>query len=145
MNRDELSEIYEEYLAEAVRAESERKPGEGRFGIGKTPADDPCHASFAEKLEAWLGAFLRTDPDSGAVRGVLEEVYRAPKAHPEPRSAYWMLIAVQGLTAGLISRLSREDAAALTAEYAAAYKRYERMPVQKQLFAALKKAANTEK
>ena len=137
MNTDSLQELYETYYAEALKVEKERKPGEGIFGIGKKPADDPCHDRFVADLKDWLETFSETEPDSAAVREVLSLIYLAPKKYPEPKSAYWMLVAVQGLTIELIPRLTAEDAAALDAEFRAAYKRWERLPAQKQILNAL--------
>ena len=119
----------------------EQKPGQGIFGFGKKPSDDICHDRFATDLDTWLGAYYETNPDSKSVREVLTMVYHAPKEHPEPRSAFWMLIAVQGLTKKLIPLLSPADAAALATDYAETYARRERLPAQKQLLDAMQKAA----
>ena len=141
MNIDSLEELYESYYAKALKVEQDRKPGEGIFGIGKKPADDPCHDRFVADLKDWLETFSETEPDSAAVREVLSLIYMAPKKYPEPKSAYWMLVAVQGLTIDLIPRLTAEDAAALDAEFSTAYKRWERLPAQKQILDELNRMA----
>ena len=55
-------------------------------------------------------------PDSAAVprteavkvsRELLDFMYQLPKSHEEPKSIYWMLIAVHGLTAILIPLLEK--------------------------------------
>ncbi len=147
MRIENLQKLYDDYLDKAFTVERNRKPGEGIFGIGKKPSDDPCHVRFLEDLKDWLERFAGEEPDSSSVRDVLTLIYRAPKENPEPMSAYWMLIAAQGPTAPLIPRLSGADAAALNAEFAAAYKRWERMPVQNEILKALAQAAkqNTDK
>ena len=70
----------------------------------------------------------------------MEAVFDAPRKHPEPKSAYWMLVAVQGLTRVLIPGLSKEDAAALAARYAEDYPRRERLPAQDELLTLLQTA-----
>lgn len=137
----EIRALYEAYLDEAARVERERKPGEGLFGLGKKPSDDPCHERFASALEKALQDFAALGPDSPQVREALAHVYRAPVEHKEPLSAYWMLCAVHGFTLELIGRLDAADAAALLASYAKDFRRWERLPVQQQVYAALKRAA----
>jgi hypothetical protein len=88
-----------------------------------------------------MGAFAAEEPDSAALRAVLKKLFSAAKAYPEPRSAHWMLIAVQGLSKELIPSLSREDAAALAKDYEAAWPRNSRLPVQDDVLKLLKKAA----
>ena len=141
MNMQQLTTLYENYPDEARKVELARKPGEGIFGIGKKPSDDPCHDRFTENLKVLLEDFRAAGPESGELRKVLRYIYWAPKEHPEPKTAYWLLIAVQSLTKELISLLNREDAAALAKEYTGIYKRWERLPIQKQILDALKKAS----
>ena len=52
-----------------------------------------------------------------------------------------MLIAVHGLTNGLIPLLSKDDAAALLETYCKTYRRWERLPVQKNIIRLLKSQA----
>jgi hypothetical protein len=137
----EARALYRAYLAEAERVERERKPGEGLFGVGKKPSDDPCHERFATELETLLNAFDAQAPESAQVRELLSYLYLAPKEHPEPRSAFWMLCAVHGLTLDLTARLNRTDAAALFSLYAESYPRWDRLPVQQQVYSALKRAS----
>ena len=141
MRIDSLQALYDGYLKkDAIQVEKNRKPGEGIFGIGKRPSDDPCHDRFAANLKEWLEAFGEEKPDSAEIREVLSLIYRAPKKYPDPKSSFWMLIAVQSLTLGLIPRLSESDARSLVGEFAGLYKRWERLPVQKQILDALIRA-----
>ena len=70
----------------------------------------------------------------------MEYIYDAPVQNPDPKSAYWMLIAVQGLTKDLIGGLSQEDADALAAHFAEQYPRSQRMPNQNDLLKLLRQA-----
>ena len=146
MHRDEylarLEALYAGYLKTVQELEDNRKLGEGMFGFKGGPADNPCHDRFAEDLRAMLADFAAAGPDSADVRALLESIYAAPRRFPRPRTAMWMLLAVHGLTAILIPLLEKEDAAALRKSYAAAYKRWERLPVQQQILRALEQAAS---
>ena len=140
MKAEDLTALYDGYLREAMQAEQEQKPFDGLFGFGKKAADDPCHDRFAANLKEWLEAFGEEKLDSSEIREVLSLIYRAPKKYPDPKSSFWMLIAVQSLTLGLIPKLSESDARALVGEFAGLYKRWERLPVQKQILDALIRA-----
>ena len=136
-----IRKMYEDYFEKALAAERNRKPTDGMFGIGKKPGDDPCHTEFAAELEAALNEYAAEKPASADVRALLAFMYSVPKSHEEPKSVYWMLLAVQGLTLPLIPLLSPEDAAVLKKGYAAQYRRWERLPVQQQVLKALGQAA----
>lgn len=134
---EDIKALYRDYLKQAAKLESERKLGDGLFGMGKKPSDDPCHDSFASKLEAALGELAKQGSSSKDIREVLSFIYRMPTEHREPLSAYWMLGAVHGLTFELIKQLDAEDASQLRKEYAGYFKRWERLPVQQQVYSAL--------
>jgi len=133
--------LYEAYLDTVGTLERNRKPGEGIFGLKGGPADDPCHDRFVDDLTAAIADFAAQEPASGECRAVLEHMFTAPSCHRALKSAYWILIAVHGLTPPLIGRLAAADAAALHGLYGREYRRWERLPVQKQVLEALKKQA----
>ena len=138
---DTVRQIYLQYAADADAAERRHSPADGLFGLGKRAADDPCHTAFLESLSAALTAFRQENPDSAAVREVLACIYEAPAAHRQTPAVYWMMIAAHGLTAELTGCLNKEDAAALHSAYGRQYRRWERLPVQREIFRALKRAA----
>ena len=144
MNIDEylarMERLTENYLADADKLERSRRPNE-LFGLKFGPSDDPLHERFARDMAELMGGFAADGPDTAALRAALKKLFGAAKAYPEPRSAYWMLIAVQGLSKELIPGLSREDAAALAKDYETAWPRHSRLPVQDDVLRALKKAA----
>ena len=135
-----MERLTEDYLADADKQERSRKPNE-LFGLKFGPSDDPLHERFAKDLAELMKDFAAGEPDSAALRAVLEKLFDAAKTYPEPRSAHWMLVAVQGLSKALIPGLSREDAAALAKDYEAAWPRRSRLPVQDDVLKLLKKAA----
>jgi hypothetical protein len=135
-----MDRLFEDYIADAWKLERNRKPNE-LFGLKFGPSDDPLHERFARDMAELMGGFAAEGPDSAALRAVLKKLFGAAKAYPEPRSAHWMLVAVQGLSKELIPGLSREDAAALAKDYEAAWPRRSRLPVQDDVLKLLKKAA----
>ena len=135
-----MERLTEDYLADADKLERSRKPNE-LFGLKFGPSDDPLHERFARDMAELMGGFAADGPDTAALLAVMKKLFGAAKAYPEPRSAYWMLIAVQGLSKELIPSLSREDAAALAKDFEAAWPRHSRLPVQDDVLRALKKAA----
>ena len=135
-----LRGLYADYCAKVAQLERERKPGAGIFGMKGGPADDPCHERFAEDLRVLLESFGAARPSGGELRDVLAWIYDAPQRDRAPKCAYWMLVAVQGLTRPLLGDLAPEDAAALRRQLEKAYPRYARMPVQNELLRELKAA-----
>ena len=133
-----LEKLYADYLKTVQDLEDNRKLGEGMFGFKGGPADNPCHDRFAQDLGAVLEEFDRQEPDSADARAVMEYVYDASVRFPKPKTASWMLLAVHGLTAPLIDRLTPEDAQALCKAYSARYRRWERLPNQVELLKKLK-------
>ena len=132
-----LEALYQNYIQTVQELEKNRKIGDGLFGLRPGPADDPCHDRFAADLDALLKDFAASSPDSAVCAAVLRYLFTAPEAWRDLKSAYWMLIAVQGLGAGLIENLNAADAGALEAFYAARYPRRERLPVQTQILKKL--------
>ena len=135
-----MDRLLEDYLAAAWQQERNRKPSE-LFGLKFGPSDDPLHDRFAQDMAALLSDFASEHPDSAALRTVLAKLLGAAKEYPEPKSAHWMLVAVQGLARDLIPGLSREDAAVLAGEFESAWPRRARLPVQDDVLKALKKTA----
>lgn len=135
----ELEQLYEDYLDKVDYLERNRKLGEGIFGLKGGPADNPCHDRFAQDLNGFLTRFSESGPETEDVLDVLRKIYFAPKQHVDLRAAYWMLLAVQGMTLGLIDLLPQERAGELLKRYCKEYPRWERLPVQQKVIAALKK------
>lgn len=134
-----VEKLYSDYIQKAEELERNRKIGEGLFGLTPGPADDPCHERFALQLEELLKACADSAPGSEAAAEILRFQFQAPQTHQEPKSLYWMLLAVQGLGQILAERLNASDASLLADEYGALYPRRLRLPVQKQLLKTLER------
>ena len=137
-----LRALYENYLDEVETAERNRKLGAGWFGMKGGVADDPCHDRFAEALRSYFEELSASGASGAFLRDELSYVYTAPRDNPNPRAAYWMLIAVQGYGIDLIGYLEPADAQALAELFHAYYPRRDRMPVQTQILKRLKQQAH---
>ena len=135
-----LDSLYEDYLNTVLRLERDRKLGDGFFGLRPGPADDPCHDRFASDLQGLLEQLVSEGADSSLLRATMEKIFAAPLQSPNPKSSYWMLVAVQGLTRILIPGLCPEDADALAESYKTNYPRRERLPVQNDILNLLQRA-----
>ena len=136
-----LEALYRDYISTVQELEKNRRPGDGLLGLRPGPADDPCHDRFAADLGTLMQACAAAGPDSAECAALLRYLFTAPEAFRELKSAYWMLIAVQGHGACLIGRLSPTDARALAELFASRYPRRERLPVQTQLLKRLRQQA----
>ena len=134
---ERIRQLYQDYVAEIKSLEANRKLADGLLGIGRGPADHPCNDRFAGSLEAELKKFADQPPAPGETKAVLELIYQTPLEHQSLKTAYWMLLAVQGLTLELIPALSAEEAEALWRWYSEAYPRWDRLPVQNQVLKKL--------
>jgi len=141
----EICRIYDDYLNDTIWLEATHKPTEGLLGFGRRPDTDPCHDRFLEQLEPSITAISKDAPSSEVALAILRFIFEAPIAHKDNKQAYWMLLAVHGLTDKLIGFLSPEDSAGLTAWYGDAYPKHVRLPVQNAIAAHLQSQAGSSK
>ena len=135
--------LYTDYLAQTERLERERKPGEGLMGFGGGPKDDKCHGEFADAVITVVTKAAAEGLSTSQALELLNFIFTAPLQNSDNRLAYWMLMAMQGQMAGIITYLSPESARLLLIWYKETYPRRERFPAQKDVIAALKKRAQS--
>ncbi len=132
---------YSQDLEEYAR---KSKPTDGLLGFGRSLKDDPCHERFDERVKEAIDGICASSPApedaSRTVKMLLRDDMQA-----WPLSAQWMLRAIERHILPLIPFLSPASAAAFQKEYAARYKPWERLPVQQEVFKALKRQAGEEK
>ena len=138
----QIRTLYETYIETVETLERNRKLGEGILGLKGGPAQDPCHDRFLDDLTQAVEVFAAQEPSASELTEMLSYMFTVPQAHRELRSAYWMLIAVQGLSLDLIGGLDPSDAAALRKSYGKTYPRWDRLPVQNKVLSALKAQSN---
>lgn len=138
---EQIQDRYARYAAEYLERKRNSRLGEGVFGLGGGPKNDPCHERFAKDLEGLLRTAAET-ADSEQAQAILEFVWFHEPAPLNARDPVaWMRLAVHGLAAPLIPRLTPAAAAGLLPRYEAAYPRRERLPAQNKVVSALKRRA----
>lgn len=137
---EQVTQLYQAYTEQVAALEANRKFGQGIMGFGGRVSDHPCHDQFFRSLHELTAAFGRDGISPEDARAVVEKILREPRRDAEGRSVFWMMIAAHGAAQALIPSLKREDAEALLAWYAQAYRKRERLPVQTQVIKALEKA-----
>ena len=136
----QLKERYRQYDEEVTRVRKNSSPADGLFGFGNDPKNHPCHELFYEDIGKWTKAFLETRPDARAAFEAARFMIGAP-VECSSRESYWMMYAAQGWCRELVGRLDAAGCAALRDIFDEQYPRRDRMPVQQELYKALKKGA----
>ena len=132
---------YEQYLGEAEKARQKAGICDGLFGMGNDPRKAPCHEAFYDFVGKWVKEFLCMAPTADDCAVAAEWLLKIADVHRGQNDIFGYLYAAQGHVLPLITRLDRERARALLDWYEKAYPRRDRMPVQDEVFRALKKAS----
>ncbi len=134
---DQAFTIYRQDLENYAR---KSKPTDGLLGFGRALKDDPCHDRFDERVKEAVDGIRAGSPSpenaSLAVRALLRDDMAS-----WPLAAQWMLRAIERHSLSLIPFLTPEAAAVFFREYAARYKPWDRLPVQQEIYRALKRRA----
>lgn len=136
----QLKERYRQYDEEATQVRKKSSPADGLFGFGNDPKNHPCHEQFYEDIGKWTKAFLETQPDGKESFAAARFMIGAP-VECSSRESYWMMYAAQGWCRELVNCLDPQGCAALRDAFDEMYPRRDRMPVQQELYKALKKGA----
>lgn len=141
MEISQLKQLYDQYETDLLEAHKK-----GSYFAGwlltnaKDPRTDPCNKIFYEGVGKWVDDFMADRPDRGtaleAARFILEAAAQNRKT-----PMYWYYLVSQGYVQKLIPALSSQDCAALYEWYGKTYPRKERLPINDELYKALKKAA----
>lgn len=135
-----LKERYRKYEEEANLVRKKSSPADGLFGFGNDPKNHPCHELFYDDVGKWTRAFLAQEPDPQQSLAAARFLITAP-AECSSKESYWMMYAAQGWCRELVRRLDSEGCAALRDVFDELYPRRDRLPVQQELYKALKKGA----
>ena len=135
---EQLKERYRQYDEEATLVRKKASPADGLFGFGNDPKNHPCHELFYEDIGKWTEAFLQTGPDARDALAAARFLIEAPKTCGS-RESYWMMYAAQGWCRELVCRLDAEGCGKLRDVFDDLYPKRDRMPVQQELYKALKR------
>ena len=138
---DMLRRAYEMYREELEAAERKQKPTDGLLGFGRSLKDDACHERFDERVAQAVSDLCDQSPESKEAERAIRLLLLRERDADWQLSAQWMLRAAERHSLALIGFLERADAEALQKAYAARYKPWDRLPVQKQVLQALKARA----
>ena len=137
-----LEQAFEMYRQDLDEYERKRKPTDGLLGFGHSLKDDPCHERFDDRVKEAAEQLCASQPEAEDAERFIRRLLPPREAVSVwPVAAQWMLCAIERHTLLLIPFLSGEAAAAIRREYAARYKRWERLPVQQQVLKALQDRA----
>ena len=133
-----LEQAYADYHRELEECEKNARPTDGILGVGRSEKDDPCHKHADEKIRRTVEELCAAQPTPGAAEEMARLLLLRRDTQEWPPAAQWMLRAMERHALPLIPLLSREAAAEINRAYTARYRRWERLPVQKQICKALK-------
>lgn len=128
-----MNQITEDYLDTARNVIANAKPFAGAFGMKGGINDDPCHMNYYNAMKAAL-----EEEDADAYESV-RFLLNADRSYECSRSVSFMLTAVQGLAVELVPRLSLEQKEEFRQWLDDNVPRRMRLPIQDQLYKALKK------
>lgn len=135
-----LQEIFTQYDKAAAAARRETKGLAGIWGMGDDPRNHHCHDQFYQEVDAWVMEFLYTQPDAAAVAEAVKLILGAADERRN-RESYWYSFAAQSHVGPMIPWLRAADARAIADWYDTVYTKLERLPAQRNMYKALRKAA----
>ena len=140
MELQQLQAIYDAYITQSASVLQKASAFDGLWGFGNDPKKDPCHMKFYEDVDRYIDELLRADPSQEQAFQAAQWIVHTPPKY-EKQAVYWCMLAVHGPCKKLVPLLSREHCALLRDFYDAVYLRRDRLPVQQELYKALKKQA----
>lgn len=132
INSEDVRLIIENYIRETHEILVQAKPTDGLFGLGDDPRRNPCHANFYNRLKESLTEC--EDPYE-----CTKLLFEADSSFPCSDLARAMLTAIQGLALPLIPQLTDAQRDELRKWYDENIPRRRRLPIQQDLYKALKK------
>lgn len=136
-----LEQAFRDYRLDLENYEKKAKPTDGLLGFGRSLKDDACHERLDTRVKEIVDAFCAAGPSPEDAERAVRLLLRPDDGKPWPLAAEWMLRAIERHTLPLIPYLSKDAAARFLREYGARYRRWERLPAQKEVYKALKEKA----
>lgn len=133
-----LEQAFTDYRQELEECEKKAKPTDGLLGFGKSVKDDACHDRFDARISEITDAIAAGRPSAEDAEQALRLLLMRSCEEGWHLSAQWMLRAAERHCLSLIPFLKPESAKAICREYGECYKRWDRLPAQKEVYKALK-------
>ena len=134
----QLKTLFTDYNAAVQEVRKKARAFDGILGLGKDPRKDPCHEQFYNAVGKWTEDFLATEPSQEDLKAAALFLVEEPKNY-EGKECFWFMFAAQGHIKPLIGHMSPEACQTVKASLEAAYKKRDRMPLQKELLKLLDK------
>ena len=136
-----LETAFEDYSKELEASEKKQRVTDGLFGFGHSLKDDACHDRLDERLARTAQEIRDADPSPAEAERAVRLLLMPRETEFPQQSARWMLRAAERHTLQLIPFLDVGAAGQILEEYSARYRPWDRLPAQKQVINALKRAA----
>ena len=133
-----LEQAFADYRQDLEGFQRKSKPTDGLLGFGRTLGDDPCNERLDERIRQTVEALCVLQPSPGEAERAIRLLLFDQGTKAWPTEAQWMLRAVERHALPLIPYLEKERSALLCQEYGKRYRPWDRLPVQKQVYKALK-------
>ena len=111
--------------------------------MGDDPRKDACNEVFYEEAAQWAADFLTEDHDQAETAEAVRWILEYPAKHRQA-DTYWYTYAAQKHAAGLIPKLSREDALQIRQMFLDSYEKKDMLPVQNEILALLTRQAGQQ-
>lgn len=136
-----LEQAFADYRQDLENYQKKSKPTDGLLGFGRSLKDDPCHDRLYQKVEEIMEEMCASAPSEGDAERAARFLLFRDDVQTWPLAAQWMLRAVERHTIPLIPFLKPETASTLLRQYGKRYRPWDRLPVQKEVYKALRERA----
>ena len=140
---ESLQSIYDKYEQKLEKAIRKASAFAGAFNMGDDPRKDACNEVFYEEAAQWAADFLTEDHDQAETAEAVRWILEYPAKHRQA-DTYWYTYAAQKHVAGLIPKLSREDASQIRQMFLDSYEKKDMLPVQNEILALLTRQAGQQ-
>ena len=140
---ESLQSIYDKYEQKLAKAIRKASAFAGAFNMGDDPRKDACNEVFYEEAAQWAADFLTEDHDQAETAEAVRWILEYPAKHRQA-DTYWYTYAAQKHAAGLIPKLSREDASQIRQMFLDSYEKKDMLPVQNEILALLTRQAGQQ-
>ena len=137
---NELKKMYQDYNDKSLEVRRKAPIFAGWLGLGSDPRRHPCHEEFYDATIQWTEKFVASQPSQESVMEVATFMLETPNQFRDYDS-YWFMFVAVGNIRPLVPLMAKEDCKALVKRFDELYKKHDRLPLQKETYKILAKAA----